>query len=412
MNGPQTGELLLYLSLLFASTYFLAGFLERIHIPGILAALLVAMAVHYTPLGAVILSPEFNAPFAFLAELGVLFLLFYIGLQIKFQEMFKFSGDIVRLTVLNTVVPFFLGTAVMLALGYGWLIAFIIGLTCMPTAEAVIVPILDEFKLIHTRVGQFIIGAGVLDDVIEVFLVSFVSVWIGQMSAQDGPGILRLAGGSAAFILLARFLFSKGLDLLSAWMPKRPQNLMLLSILVMFGLGGLSEYVGLGMVVGAIVAGVIMRPQFDKMKKIGVEVSHTIQSGSYGFLGLVFFFWVGLNADLKGIIEDPALAIVLFLAAFFGKLIGAFLMVPMGRLTVREGWVVGIGINARLTTEIIVVQLLYNAKLIDVHLFTALLSAASISTITVPLLFSLLMRRWGDQLKLHPILPPTDSAAK
>jgi len=88
-------------------------------------------------------------PLAFLADLGVLFLLFYIGLQIDLKEMLNQSGDIIRLTVLNTLVPFLMGMAVMLALGYGWLMALVIGLTRMPTAEAVIVPILDEFKLIR-----------------------------------------------------------------------------------------------------------------------------------------------------------------------------------------------------------------------------------------------------------------------
>ncbi len=78
---------MLYLALLFALTYLLAGLLERVRIPGILAALFVAMAVHYTPIGDRLLSPQFHVPLAFLADLGVLFLLFYIGLQIDLKEM-------------------------------------------------------------------------------------------------------------------------------------------------------------------------------------------------------------------------------------------------------------------------------------------------------------------------------------
>jgi|GEM_PF-2342550 len=78
----KTGELLLDLALLFALTYLLAALLERRRIPGILAALFVAMAVHSTPLGVRLLSPEFHVPLSFLAELGVLFLLFFIGLQV------------------------------------------------------------------------------------------------------------------------------------------------------------------------------------------------------------------------------------------------------------------------------------------------------------------------------------------
>ena len=400
MVETHIGELLLYLALLFTLTYMLAGLLERIRIPGILAALFVAMAVHYTRLGGRLLSTEFNVPFTFLADLGVLFLLFFIGLQIDLKEMRDQSGDIIWLTVLNTSIPFILGMAVMLALGYGWLMAFVIGLTRMPTAEAVIVPILDEFKLIRTRVGELIIGAGVLDDVIEVFLVALVSVWIGKMTGDMTGGITGIVVGLLVFILLSWLSYRWLIRLLARWLPSRPRNLMLLSVMVLFGFGGLSEYSGLGMVMGAITAGVLMRPAFEKMKVVGEKVMQSIQSGSYGFLGLVFFFWVGLSADLEGMLREPALAILLFLAAFVGKLLGVFIMVPMGRITVREAWTIGIGINARLTTEIIVAQLLFNAKLIDVHLFTALIAASAFSTISVPLLFALLMRRWGEELRL------------
>lgn len=120
---------------------------------------------------------------------------------------------------------------------------------------------------------------------------------------------------------------------------------------------------------------------------------------SYGFVGLFFFFWVGLNADLEGLFRDPALAILLYLAGTIGKLVGVFLMVPMKKITILEAWIIGIGLDARLTTEIIVAQLLFDAKLIDEHIFTALVSAASITAVTVPLVFALLMSRWGEHLR-------------
>ncbi len=399
MTELQTGELLLNIALFFALTYIMAGFLTRLRIPGILAALLVAMAVHYTPFGDRLLSPEFKVPLNFLSQLGVLFLLFFIGLQIDPAEMRKSSGDIVWLTVLNTMVPFIFGMVIMLALGYGWLLAFVIGMTRMPTAEAVIVPILDEFQMIRTRVGTFIIGAGVLDDVIEVFLVAFVSIWIGEKAGGGEGDILGILIGSAAFILLAWVSYRWLLPRLVNWLPRRPRNLMLLSMLILFGFGGLSEYVELGMVVGAITAGVLMRPVFNNMGRVGEQVTRSIQSVSYGFLGLMFFFWVGLNADLEGMFREPSLAVLLFLAAFFGKLAGVFIMVPMKRLTMHEAMVIGIGLNARLTTEIIVAQLLLTAGLIDIRLFTALITASSVSTIVVPLLFAFMIRQWGDNLR-------------
>lgn len=398
MSELNLGELLLDIALLLACTYLVAGVLTRIRVPGILAALLVAMAIHYTPFGTRLLSPEFSIPLSFLSQLGVLFLLFFIGLQIDTTEMLKSSADIIWLTVLNTTVPFVLGMLVMLGLGYSWILAFVIGMTRMPTAEAVIVPILDDFGLIRSRVGTFIIGAGVLDDIIEVVLVAFISVWIGDNSSLSGTSNTALFVGLSAFVLLAWISYRWLIARLARWLPRRASNLMLLSMVILFGFGGLSQYTELGMIVGAITAGVLMRPTFNEMGDVGTQVILTIKSISYGFLGLMFFFWVGLNADLQQIMQAPTLAILLYLAGTIGKLAGVFLMVPLGKINVREAWVIGVGLDARMTTEIIVAKMLFDAKLIDQYLFTALVSAASFTALSVPLLFTLLVRQWGDSL--------------
>ena len=406
MSEAQIGELLLDLTVLFGLTYLLSALLTRIRVPTILGAILVAMLAHYTPLGARLQSAELYPVFSFLADLGVLLLLFFIGLQIDMKEMRKQSGAIVWLTVLNTTLPFLFGVTVMLALGYGWVLAFVVGLTRMPTAEAVIVPILDEFNLIRTRVGHFIIGAGVLDDVIEVFMVAFVSVWIGErsMSAAGVTGLiesdmLQITLGIGVFLLMAWLGYRWLIPWLAKLLPREPRNLMMLSILVLFGLGGVSESASLSMVVGAITAGVLMRPAYNRLGSVGEATTQAVRTVTYGFFGLIFFFWVGLSVDLEGLLVEPELALLLFAATFIGKPLGTFLLVPMRKLTTREAWVVGIGINAQLTTEIIVAKLLLDAKLIDNHVFTALVTASSLSTLLVPLIFTYLIRRWGHDLK-------------
>jgi len=169
-------------------------------------------------------------------------------------------------------------------------------------------------------------------------------------------------------------------------------------MLVLFGIGGFSEHSDLGVVVGAIVAGVLMRPVFNRAGKTGDQTTAAIRSISYGFLGIIFFFWVGLSVDLGGILAQPTLALLLFLAAFTGKLTGIFLMVPMHKLSIKEAWIIGLGLNVRLTTEIIVAKMLLDAQLIDVKLFTALAASSSLSTTVVPLVFSLLVCKWGNDL--------------
>ncbi len=399
MNEIELGELLLLLSLVFALTYALGYFLSRFRIPSILAALFVGMALSYTTFSPFIHSvPAFENTFIFLANLGVLFLLFYIGLQIDLREMKRSSSDIVWLTVLNTVIPFVFGVAAMLLYGYGWAIALVIGMTRMPTAEAVIVPILDEFKMIKTRIGTFIIGAGVLDDIIEVILVGIVSIWIGSEAGEAHGGVIGLLSGIAAFGFISWLFYIWIPRITQEWEPKTLSALMLFSLIILFGFGGFGEYVELGMVVGAITAGVILRPLFEKEERKGELLSSTTQTLSYGFFGVLFFFWVGFTADMQGFFEEPLLAVVLYLVGTLGKLLGVLLMVPMKKMKLKEAVIVGVGLDARLTTEIIVAQLLYSASLIDLTLFTALVAASSFTAITVPLIFSQLIRYWGKDV--------------
>ncbi|WJW76361.1 cation:proton antiporter [Thiohalobacter sp. IOR34] len=409
MAEAEISELLLELTVLFTATYLLGALLTRLRVPLILGAIFVAMLAHYTPLGARLQSPALYPVFSFLADLGVLLLLFFIGLQIDLREMRRQSSSIIWLTVLNTSLPFLFGAAVMLGLGYGWALAFVIGLTRMPTAEAVIVPILDEFNLIRTRVGHFIVGTGVLDDIIEMFMVAFVSVWIGERSLSSSGvrevienDVLKIVLGSGAFLLSAWLGYRWVIPWLAGLLPRRQtRHLVMLSVLVLFGLGGLSQWAELSMVVGAITAGVLLRPVYNRQGPVGESATQAIRGVTYGFFGLIFFFWVGLSLDLGGLLREPELALLLFAATFVGKPLGTFLLVPMGRLSSREAWVVGIGINAQLTTEIIVAKLLLDARLIDEHLFTALVSASSLSTLLVPLIFTGLIRRWGHDLKRH-----------
>jgi len=312
--------------------------------------------------------------------------------------MRKSSSHIIWLTLLNTVIPFIFGVAAMLLYGYGWAVALVIGMTRMPTAEAVIVPILDEFKMIKTRVGTFIIGAGVLDDIIEIILVGIVSVWIGAKTGESHGGVAGLLAGIFVFMLISWAFYRWIPNILQKWEPENLSTLMLFSLVILFGFGGFGEYVELGMVVGAITAGVIMRPLFEREEHKGEMLTQTTQTLSYGFFGVLFFFWVGFNADMEGFVQEPLLAIVLYLAGTLGKLFGVLLMVPMKKMGLREAIIVGVGLDARLTTEIIVAQLLYSAAIIDVKLFTALVAASSFTAVTVPLIFSLLIRFWGKEV--------------
>jgi Ca2+-transporting ATPase len=169
-------------------------------------------------------------------------------------------------------------------------------------------------------------------------------------------------------------------------------------MVILFGFAGISEWSGLGMVIGALSAGVVTRPSFDRAGEIGEQARQVIGSISYGFLAPVFFLWVGLHMDLRGLIEAPTLTLLLIASAFLAKLASVLLMVPLHRINLREGWIIAVSINAGLTTEIIVAQLMLDAQLIDIRLFTALVAASSVTTIGVPLVLTMLIHHWQDHI--------------
>lgn len=405
MSELALGDILFYLAIIFLSTLMLGTLLSRLRIPIILAGLFVGVIFHYFPQASHLNAPPFQDIFSFLADLGVLFLLLYIGLKIDLKEMKKSSRNILYLTLLNTILPFIFGMAAMLFFGYGWLIAFVIGMTRMPTAEAVIVPILDEFKMIKTKIGTYIIGAGVLDDIIEVFLVAFVSIWIGIHSDIE-KDITTLSFGILSFLLFSWIMYRYFSILIQRFIPQKPISLLIMLLIVLFIFGSFSEKTEIGMVVGAIISGIVLKPVLSRIHPAGESVEKIISMLSYGFFGILFFFWIGFNIDFEGFIHEPLLAIVLYLAGTLGKLFGTLLMVPLHKMRFKEAVITGIGLDARLTTEIIVAQLLFTSGIIDTHLFTALVAASSFTAISVPLLFTLCIRLFGKETDQVPSSRP------
>lgn len=127
MPEAAIADILFDLSLLFFAAYLLAALLQRIRIPPILGALFIAMAAHYTPIGERLLADDLYPTFSFVAQLGVLFLLFFIGLEIDLREMASRGRDIFMLTAVGALLPFLLGMGAMLALGYGLTVALVVG---------------------------------------------------------------------------------------------------------------------------------------------------------------------------------------------------------------------------------------------------------------------------------------------
>jgi P-type Ca2+ transporter type 2C len=168
---------------------------------------------------------------------------------------------------------------------------------------------------------------------------------------------------------------------------------------VLLGFVGLATLSGLGPLIGAIVAGLMLRPLYSHFGLLGETATQTFRHIGYGFFGALFFLRVGLSLDILSLLSAPWLTLAIFAAGVLGKIGGVMMLRAANKLSTLEAWTVGVGLNARLMTETIVAQMLYHARLIPADLFGAIVAAAALSTIGVPIVFSLIMRGWGERLR-------------
>ncbi|MCD6476686.1 MAG: cation:proton antiporter, partial [Candidatus Aenigmarchaeota archaeon] len=157
-------SMLLFLGLMLLFTLLLGKVIEKIRVPWIFAALLLgSLLAIYNPFETVTSSETFDL----LAHIGMYLLLFMIGFKLDLKKLDKNKKFIIKSTFFIILFEAFFGTLLIhYVFNYNWIISFIVSLSFATVGEAILIPILDEFNITNTKLGQSIIGIGALDDII------------------------------------------------------------------------------------------------------------------------------------------------------------------------------------------------------------------------------------------------------
>lgn len=377
----------MFLSAVFLSVFLLGRLLEKIRIPWIFAALLIGLGLAaYNPFRSVTSSPEF----LFLAELGIYFLLFIIGFELDFQRMRQQGVYILKATTVIILSETFFGSLLLhFVFDVPWPIAILVATSFATVGEAVLLPILDEFRLVQTRLGQIILGIGVLDDVVEIITIVVASffisnaVGISQSSIWFDILILSLLFG---FVFLA-FKFQRSINSVTF---KDIPSLFLFVIFCLFIFIGVGKFIDAA-ALGALLAGIAVRniiPQ-EKLKTIDSE----IRAIAYGFFAPLFFLSVGIETDVGYLIQFPWLVLLVMAVVKTTKITSSYIV---GRklLGYKKSIILGISLSVKFSSSIIVIKLLFDKGLIHSDLFSVLVGAKIAFKFVVPLLLAYLIPRW------------------
>lgn len=326
------------LILLFFSVIGLAVF-RRLNFPSVLGYLVVGMLAGQHALGLI----EHSHAIEQIAEIGVVFLLFTIGLEVSIPRLIAMRRIVFGIGSVQVVVSTLSTIAVGMWLGLSWQAAFAVGGALTMSSTAIVVKQLTEQRELHSRHGNISLGVLLFQDLAVVpFLVLIPIFAAPEAGSTLLPMLYALAKGAFAFTVI--YLAGKYLlrPAIRAVASTRSNELFTLFILLVALLAaGLTWELGLSLAMGAFLAGIMLAE---------TEFQHHVETEIRPFrdvlMGL-FFITVGSQFDWAIIISEPRAVLVLTLGLMFGKGLAIMLITRWAGfekgVAIRAGIILGQG---------------------------------------------------------------------
>ncbi|HEX7292318.1 MAG TPA: cation:proton antiporter [Conexibacter sp.] len=349
--------------------------LKRLGQPAIVGEILAGVLIGPSVLGWV----EPNEVFRVFAELGVVFLLFWVGLETRLSDMRAVGAAATRVGVLGVAFPFAGGIALGYALGDGDAEAIFLGVALTATSVGITSAVLIELGVVQTAAARTILGAAVIDDVLALLLLA-VATGLADNGGLDVGDLALVVAIALAFVA---FFALVGTRVTQRWprllhAPRFSESPLLPAVLVCLGLAALAAEVGLAAVIGAFLAGMIVAETRDQ-HPIEREVAPL-----YALFPPFFFAFIGAQLDLGALADGGALALLAGLTALAiaTKSVGAWL--GARRLPTRERSVVAIGMVPRGEVGIIVAGIGASAGVVGDERFAVIVAMSVATTLLAP----------------------------
>ncbi|MGK2852158.1 MAG: cation:proton antiporter [Candidatus Limnocylindrales bacterium] len=318
---------------------------------------------------------------AVLAEIGVVILLFSVGLEVRLDDLLAVGRPAVLTAVIAMILPIVAGLAVGLVLGEGAFTAAFIGLALAATSIGITSRVLAEMGVLDQTFARVVLGAAVIDDVLALILIGIVS---GAAAGDISASTLFVAVAAFGLVGLgfAAARRARGLKREVFTWPLFADTPLVPSFILMFGVALVSAAIGLAAIIGAFVAGLIVAET-----EAQDELEH--EMGPLRQIFTPFFFAVtGAQLDLSALL-DPKIAILAIALALIGiatkaigGIAGAWSLGRWGAATV------GFGMVPRGEVGIVVANLGLAAGLLSAGLFSAVLVAVVLTTVVAPYLLA------------------------
>ena len=374
---------LLSLFIMLVAAKLLAELFERLRQPAVAGEILAGVLIGPSVLNWVTPTDLTNA----LAEVGVIFLLFAVGLETKPAAIFKVGGRAALVAVLGVIAPFIGGWLLMRAWGATGVEAMFVGTAMVATSVGITARVLSSMGLLEATTARIILGAAVIDDILGLLILAVVTnLAAGSINYASLAITAALAIGFTAFVALV------GARVVRRFAP-RIENLRVshalfgVSLMLCLGLSVAAVYIGVAAIIGAFLAGMALAEATEDKPTMRKQMS-----GVTEFLVPLFLVNIGMQLQLDVFRNRSTilLALLVTLIAVVTKLVGCGL--AAWGLGWRSAGQVGMGMVPRGEVGIVVAQIGLGLAVIDQSLYGVVLVMAVATTLIAPPFLRLLYR--------------------
>lgn len=394
-------SIILALFVMLAAAKIMAEIFERLKQPAVVGEILAGVIIGPSLLGWVAPSDVITI----LAEIGVIFLLFTVGLETKPKDIFRVGPRATVVGVLGVILPFVAGYFIAMAWDGSFAEAMFIGAAMVATSVGITARVLASMGLLDRETSRIILGAAVIDDILGLIILSLVSA-----VSQGSVSYSGLAKTAAAAILFTAFVALIGSRVMTRLAPsierlRLSKPFFNIGLILCLGLSLASIYVGVAAIIGAFLAGMALAEATEDNHKM-----HKLTSGVTEFLVPFFLVNIGMQLDLAVFREMSVvvLAIVITVAAVITKFVGCGL--GAWGMSRREMAQVGVGMVPRGEVGIVVAQIGLGLGVISGHFFASVLFMAVATTLIAPPLIKLAYSEDRDDDGVDDVIVETDTS--
>jgi Kef-type K+ transport system membrane component KefB len=326
-----------------------------------------------------------------MAEIGVIILMFEVGLETDLKELLKTGPIAFLIACAGVFVPLVMGALLYMGF-YGaapwgsehFYKAVFMGTIMTATSVSITVAALQELGKIKSKVGTTIVSAAIIDDVIGIIVLTFV---IGFKNPDSNPGMVVIK--TIAFFIMAivgGFIVFKIFLTLDKRYP-HTRRIPIVALAFCFALSYAAEkYFGIADITGAYVAGIVLCNLSDN-----TYIERKVDVSSYMMFGPIFFAGIGLKTSFSAMNSTMiAFCICFVIVALLAKILGCGLMSKLCRYSFSDSLKIGVGMMTRGEVALIVAQKGMAAGLLTADYFTAVILLILVSSIMTPIIMKFL----------------------